>query len=153
MYQSLPFCIKAFPYVSSVLRKMCLRIVVCMYVFAVQVWSPRLMDALWFGCVPVIISDRYVLPLNNLLNWDDIAYRIPESQVSRYKCMHVCSVALLLSLWSKFPHLFNGNHIVFVWYTLGSYFYHSCFLIRSQRLSLFYKTYQKKNSEESSLTL
>ena len=40
------------------------------------------MDALWFGCVPVIISDRYVLPLENLLNWDDIAYRIPESQVS-----------------------------------------------------------------------
>lgn len=40
------------------------------------------MDALWFGCVPVIISDRYVLPLENVLNWDDIAYRIPESQVS-----------------------------------------------------------------------
>ena len=39
------------------------------------------MDALWFGCVPVIISDHYVLPLGNLLNWDDIAYRIPESQV------------------------------------------------------------------------
>lgn len=40
------------------------------------------MDALWFGCVPVIISDRYVLPLEDMLNWDDIAYRIPESQVS-----------------------------------------------------------------------
>ena len=40
------------------------------------------MDALWFGCVPVIISDRYVLPMENLLNWNDIAYRIPESQVS-----------------------------------------------------------------------
>lgn len=50
--------------------------------FYFQVWSPRLMDALWFGCVPVIISDRYVLPLENILNWDDIAYRIPESQVS-----------------------------------------------------------------------
>lgn len=73
-----------------------------MYVFAVQAWSPRLMDALWFGCVPVIISDRYVLPLNNLLNWDDIAYQIPESQVSRYTCIHACSVALPLFLKSLF---------------------------------------------------
>ena len=40
------------------------------------------MDAIWFGCVPVIISDRYVLPLKSLLNWDEVAYRIPESQVS-----------------------------------------------------------------------
>ena len=54
-----------------------IRICVC-----IQGWSPRLMDALWFGCVPVIISDRYVLPLADMLNWDDIAYRIPESQVS-----------------------------------------------------------------------
>jgi len=57
---------------------------VIMYtLLATQAWSPRLMDALWFGCVPVIISDHYVLPLENILNWDDITYRIPESQVSR----------------------------------------------------------------------
>ncbi|XP_065889064.1 uncharacterized protein [Dysidea avara] len=54
----------------------------CLCPSGLEAWSPRLMDALWFGCVPVIISDRYVLPLRNLLNWDDIAYRIPESQVT-----------------------------------------------------------------------
>lgn len=55
------------------------------------------MDALWFGCVPVIISDRYILPLENLLNWDEIAYRIPESQVSNNQCLIEINLLIQLS--------------------------------------------------------
>ena len=42
------------------------------------------MDALWLGCVPVIISDYYDLPLNGLIDWKDIAVFVRESQVVIY---------------------------------------------------------------------
>ena len=39
------------------------------------------MDALWFGCVPVIIADHYILPLSSLVDWSKIAIIINENQV------------------------------------------------------------------------
>lgn len=42
------------------------------------------MDALWFGCVPVIISDYYDLPLQGLIDWAEIAVFVKESKVPVY---------------------------------------------------------------------
>lgn len=39
------------------------------------------MDAVWFGCVPVIISDYYDLPLQGLLDWSQFAVFVRESKV------------------------------------------------------------------------
>ena len=39
------------------------------------------MDALWFGCIPVLIADHYIPPLSDLLDWGDIAVVVPEAQV------------------------------------------------------------------------
>lgn len=50
-----------------------------------KAWSPRLMDALWFGCVPVIVADHYVPPLQDLVAWGSIAVSVPERQVSSLK--------------------------------------------------------------------
>ena len=50
-----------------------------------KAWSPRIMDALWFGCIPVLIADYYVPPLLGLINWDSIAITIPEAQVDSLK--------------------------------------------------------------------
>ena len=39
------------------------------------------MDALWFGCIPVVIADHYVLPLGYLVDWESIAVTVAEKQV------------------------------------------------------------------------
>ena len=39
------------------------------------------MDALWFGCVPVLLADHYVPPLPSLVNWDELAITVPEREV------------------------------------------------------------------------
>ena len=46
-----------------------------------KAWSPRLMDAVWFGCIPVVIADHYVLPLGDLVDWESIAVTVAEKQV------------------------------------------------------------------------
>eukprot|EP01147_Barroeca_monosierra_P004179 gene4179-6525_t len=46
-----------------------------------RAWSPRIMDAIWAGCVPVIISDDYVLPLTSWIDWSLLAVIIPETKV------------------------------------------------------------------------
>ena len=40
------------------------------------------MDALWFGCIPVLIADHYIPPLTDLLDWENFSVVVPESQVS-----------------------------------------------------------------------
>ena len=45
------------------------------------------MDALWFGCVPVLIADYYVPPLLGLIQWDSITVTIPEAHVKDLKKM------------------------------------------------------------------
>jgi len=39
------------------------------------------MDAVWFGCIPVVIADHYVLPLGSLVDWESIAVTVAEKQV------------------------------------------------------------------------
>lgn len=46
-----------------------------------KAWSPRLMDAIWFGCIPVLIADHYIPPLTDLLDWENISVVVPENQV------------------------------------------------------------------------
>ena len=50
-----------------------------------KAWSPRIIDALWFGCIPVLIADYYVPPLIGLIKWDSIAITIPEAQIDSLK--------------------------------------------------------------------
>ena len=55
----------------------------CLHVRGTRVQSPRLYEALTFGCVPVIIADGYDLPLAWLLDWSAFAVIVPESQYDR----------------------------------------------------------------------
>ena len=50
-------------------------------VHLVQGQSTYLMDAVWFGCVPVIISDHCDLPLQGLVDWSKFAVFVREVQV------------------------------------------------------------------------
>jgi len=52
----------------------------CLHMKGTRVVSPRLIESIWFGCVPVILADYYDLPLSHLLDWTKFSIIIPESE-------------------------------------------------------------------------
>ncbi|KAK4375498.1 hypothetical protein RND71_006175 [Anisodus tanguticus] len=44
-------------------------------------WSPRLVEAVIFGCIPVIIADDIVLPFADAIPWEDIGVFVAEKDV------------------------------------------------------------------------
>ncbi|CAN1154499.1 Probable beta-1,4-xylosyltransferase IRX10 [Linum perenne] len=44
-------------------------------------WSPRLVEAVVFGCIPVIIADDIVLPFADAIPWEEIGVFVEEEQV------------------------------------------------------------------------
>ena len=43
----------------------------------------RLFEVMSMGSIPVIISDDYVCPMSNKLNWDEFSIRVPESDIHK----------------------------------------------------------------------
>ena len=48
-------------------------------------WRPRLIEYIWFGCIPVVLADDYYLPFSALVDWDDFSVRICEKDAHRIK--------------------------------------------------------------------
>lgn len=48
-------------------------------------WSFRFLEAVGAGAVPVIVADGLTLPLEHLIDWDNIVIRIPEAAVVAMK--------------------------------------------------------------------
>ncbi|KAH0917991.1 hypothetical protein HID58_025651 [Brassica napus] len=44
-------------------------------------WSPRLVEAVVFGCIPVIIADDIVLPFADAIPWEEIGVFVAEKDV------------------------------------------------------------------------
>merc|ERR1712232_957761 len=55
----------------------------CLSPRGTRVWSPRLFENIWFGCIPVIIADNYYLPGECLLDWRQFAIFIGEKDANR----------------------------------------------------------------------
>jgi len=55
----------------------------CLCPRGAKVWSPRLMEAVWFGCIPVVLADFYWLPQGCFWNWEHFAVIVPESDVAQ----------------------------------------------------------------------
>jgi len=48
-----------------------------------SLFSYRLLEAMSFGCVPIIVSDGWVLPFDRVVDWQNVALHIPESEIRR----------------------------------------------------------------------
>ena len=50
------------------------------HVRGTQVQSPRIIEMLLFGCVPVVMADTYDLPLSDVLDWSAFSVRVPQDE-------------------------------------------------------------------------
>ncbi|KAL9313449.1 hypothetical protein ACSQ67_018901 [Phaseolus vulgaris] len=66
----------------------------CICAKGYEVNSPRVVEAIFFECVPVIISDNFVPPFFEMLNWESFAVFVLEKDIPNLK-------SILLSIPQK----------------------------------------------------
>jgi hypothetical protein len=57
----------------------------CICPMGYEVNSPRIVEAIYYECVPVIIADNFVLPFDDVLDWSAFSVVVPEIDVPRLK--------------------------------------------------------------------
>ncbi|KAK3021682.1 hypothetical protein RJ639_047106, partial [Escallonia herrerae] len=57
----------------------------CICASGYEVASPRMVEALYTGCVPVLIKDNYVAPFSDVLNWKTFSVEISVKDVPNLK--------------------------------------------------------------------
>jgi hypothetical protein len=57
----------------------------CICAMGYEVNSPRIVEAIYYDCVPVIVADNFVLPFSDVLNWDAFSVTVAESEIPDLK--------------------------------------------------------------------
>ncbi|XP_002967425.2 probable glycosyltransferase At5g03795 [Selaginella moellendorffii] len=57
----------------------------CICAMGFEVNSPRIVESIYYDCVPVLIADNFVLPFSDVLNWGSFSLTVSEKDVPRLK--------------------------------------------------------------------
>lgn len=57
----------------------------CICPMGYEVNSPRIIEAIYYECVPVIIADNFVLPLSDVLDWSSFSVIVAEKDIPKLK--------------------------------------------------------------------
>ncbi|KAG6414567.1 hypothetical protein SASPL_121939 [Salvia splendens] len=103
----------------------------CVCAKGYEVNSPRVVEAILYGCIPVIVSDNFVPPFFNILNWEAFAVFVLERDIpnlknilvsiteTRYAVMqHRVRQVRKHFIWHNAPKRYDIFHMILhsVWY-------------------------------------
>lgn len=57
----------------------------CICPMGYEVNSPRIVEAIYYECVPVIIADNFVLPFEEVLDWSAFSVVVAEKDIPNLK--------------------------------------------------------------------
>ncbi|CAD6237748.1 unnamed protein product [Miscanthus lutarioriparius] len=97
----------------------------CLCPMGYEVNSPRIVEAFYYECVPVVIADNFVLPFSEVLDWSAFSVVVAEKDIPdlkkilqgisrrRYVAMHDCVKRLQRHfLWHARPIKYDLFHMI-----------------------------------------
>ncbi|XP_039028696.1 probable glycosyltransferase At5g03795 [Hibiscus syriacus] len=103
----------------------------CICPMGYEVNSPRIIEAIYYECVPVIIADNFVLPLSEVLEWNAFSVTVAEIDIPRLKEILLAIplkryLKMLMNvkmvqkhfLWNPSPMRYDMFHMILhsIWY-------------------------------------